>query len=778
MNSIQTQTWIEPFSHREIEILGLISDGLSNHEISQKLLLSPETIKWYNKQIFSKLGARSRTQAVRIAVEFGLLDSQRTAALEEESRQSSNLPSQLNSFVGRVREIAEIKHLLKSSRLVVLTGPGGCGKSRLALQVASELIEAYRDGVWLVEFDSISEPALVANAIVQVLQVNASGDASLVDVLKRFLARKHLLLLLDNMEHLPEAHPLVGELLAAAPQVTVLATSREHLHVYGEQEYPVHPLSLPDLQRGETKDQLLAYEAINLFVQRARSVQPGFTVDEDLIYPIARISVRLDGLPLAIELAASQVKTQPPPILAQRLDNSLDALPSGPRDLPARQRTLRATLDWSYNLLKEDEKILFARLAVFSGGITLEGILSICSRGLPGDVIEILSALVEKNLVYTRQGSDGELRFTMLETIHEHASERLLAFGEAKSIRILHADYFTHLAEVAEKEMHGARQDYWFARLRAEQDNLRSVFTWSFSGNENEHGLRLAASLQEYWYYNGLGAEGRRWTELGLAKSIYAAPALRAGVLRSAGHIAYALNDLCRGKELLHQALDLYRQLGDERNEAWSMVFLGGLFIEDPQEYPQGIALCTQGLELFRKLEDKPGMAGAFNALGELVRLQGNYEAARRYYEESLSVVMETGERQREAMLFNNLCFIAYHQQDYRLAMHFAQRGITVARELQSEFRQACFLATLAGPIAALGLPERAARLLGASHARFEALGTRHQPADQSELDLFEAAARNQLGDKAFREAWQAGQALTLQEAVSLALTELDSGDE
>jgi predicted ATPase len=679
--------------------------------------------------------------------------------------------------VGRIKEIAEIKHLLKSSRLVVLTGPGGCGKSRLALQVAAKLVESYRDGVWLVEFASISVPALVANAIVQVLQVSASGDASLVDVLKRFLARKHLLLLLDNFEHLPEATPLVGELLAAAPQVTVLATSRERLHVYGEQEYPVHPLSLPDLHIGETKDQVLAYEAVNLFVQRARAAQPGFTADEAQISSIARICVRLDGLPLAIELAASQVKIYLPATLAQRLEDGQDALPSGPRDLPARQRTLRATLDWSYNLLQEGEKILFARLAVFSGGSTLEGILSVCGRGLHGDAIEILSALVEKNLVYPRQGSDGELRFTMLETIHEYATERLSARGEVESIRILHADYFAHMAEAAEKEMRGARQEYWFARLRAEQNNLHSVFTWSFNGNGNEHGLRLAASLQEYWYYNGLAVEGRRWIDLGLARSTNAAPALLAGVLRCAGHIAYTLSDLRRGKELLHRALDLYKQLGDERNAAWSMVFLGGLFMEDPLEYLQGIALCTQGLEVFRKLEDKPGTACALNNLGELARLQGDYEAARRYYEESLSVTIETGERQREAIMFSNLCYIAYHQQNYKLAMQFAQRSIIVARELTSEYRQACFLAALAGPTAALGRPERAARLLGASHARFEALGTRHQPADQPELDLFEAAARNQLGDKAFQEAWQAGQTLTLQEAVSLALADLEMGE-
>ena len=790
MNGVQTLTWIEPFSPREVQILRLISDGLSNHEISQKLLLSPETIKWYNKQIFVKLGVSSRTQAVKKADEFGLLESNRIAAIDEQSHQSSNLPSQLSSFVGREKEIADIKQLLRSARLVVLTGPGGCGKSRLASQVAIELIEAYRDGVWLVEFASINDPALVENAIIQALKVNASGEVSLKDVLKRFLARKHLLLLLDNLEHLPEAHPFVAELLLAAPHVTVLATSRERLHLNGEQEYPVHPLTLPDLQQGEPKDRYLTYEAINLFVQRARAVQPSFTVDEVQLLTIARICIRLDGLPLAIELASSMVKTHPLPLLAQRLENSIDAIPKGSRDLPVRQRTLRATLDWSYNLLQEDEKKLFARMAVFSGGSTLEGLKVICSRGLVDDPIEVLSALVEKNLVYTRQSSDGELRFTMLETIQEYpheelgyslletiqeyANERLSEFGEAESIRVLHADYYTHLVEVAEEEIHSAKQEYWFTRLRAEQGNLHSVFFWSFNRNEIEYGIRLVASLYYFWYYNGLAAESHRWTDLALEKSTRVAPALQAGVLRCTGIIA-GLNDVRRGKELLYQALELYKQLGDERNTAWSLVFLSTLFFDDPLEVSQGLNICKQALELFHKLEYKPGIAQAFNSIGELARMQGDYGAARHYYEESLSIASVTGERQREAVVLNNLSFIAYHQQDYRLALQFAQKSLIVARDINNEYRQACFIATSAGPFAALGQPERAARLLGISYARFDALGTRHQPEDVAELELFKSAVRKRIGEKAFQEAWLAGQTMTLQEAVSLALTEIDA---
>jgi predicted ATPase len=640
--------------------------------------------------------------------------------------------------------------------------------------VAADLIEFHRDGVWLVEFASVSEPALVVNAIAQALQINASGGTSLTEVLKRFLACKHLLLLLDNLEHLLEASPLIVELLAAAPQVTILATSRERLHLYGEKEYPVHPLSLPDLQKGENKEQLLAYEAIHLFIQRARATQPGFTVDEDQVSSIARICVRLDGLPLAIELAASQLKTYPPVILSQLLEQGLDVLPSGPRDKPARQRTLRATLEWSYNLLSDDEKILFIRLAVFKSGSTLDGITRVCASGLSRNVIKILSALVDKNLVNPRQNSDGELRFTMLETIHQYAAERLEASGEAENIRILQANYLADLVEAAQKEIYSAEQEYWFGRLRDELNNLRSVLNWSLNGNEHEYGLRLTAALQEFWISDGLALEGRRWTDLALIKSNQAKPKLRAGVLRSAGHIASSFNEMQRSRELLGQAIQLFQSNLDERNIAWSLVLLGRSYGGNPQEVQRGINLCEQALKRFRNQDDKPGLAYTLNMLGELARSHKDYDAAQRYYEESLSIVVESGARQREAIVLNNLSFIAYHRQNYRLALELAYRVLIIARELKSTFRQACFIATVAGPAAALGHPELAAQLLGASYAFYESLGILHAPVDQSELDQFKISIRNQLGDKAFLETWQAGQTLTLQNAISLALTEFD----
>jgi len=585
--------WIGNFSRREIEILNLISDGLSNREIAQHLYLSLNTVKWYNKQLYAKLGVNSRTQALKLARQYNLLQSQADAKSEEKQYQTNNLPAQLTSYVGRVREIAEIQQLLADSRLVVLTGAGGTGKTRLALQIAEALSAHYHHGVWLVELAPLTDPALVADAIARVLKVKPGGDTSLTEAVKRGLARKHLLLLLDNFEHLSEAASLVAELLAAAPQLTVLATSRERLRLYGEVEYPVRPLALPDLRQEETTQELLAYEAVDLFIQRARAAQPSLEIQDVNVSAAARICSRLDGLPLAIELAASQVKIYPPSILAQRLEHSLGALPDGPRDLPARQRTLRATIDWSINLLQENEKRLLARLTVFSGGSVLDGIQSICIPGLDGDILDTLASLVDKNLVFVRDGPEGEPRFTMLETIREFADELLLAGGEAETIHKLHAAYYARLGEQFSREIRSPRHMYWNARLQAEQGNLNAALAWSLAGTETLFGLRLVASLRDYWYYNGT-LEDTRWAELALERMEVAPPDLRAAVLMAVGILYHNLGDMPRVEKLLRQAVDIFQQLGDQRSAAWSMAPLSIAGSENPDEIENCLAMAKQ----------------------------------------------------------------------------------------------------------------------------------------------------------------------------------------
>ena len=774
MNNLQTQNWIEPLNSREINILSLISDGLSNREISQKLMISPETVKWYNKQIFSKLGVSSRTQAVNIANKLGLLNGKIPPTYKAGIPIRSNLPAQLTSFVGRSAELAEVKQMLKSNRLVTLTGAGGSGKTRLALQVASSLVEAYRDGVWMVELATISEPTLVANAIAQALKVNPVQEAILADVLERFLVRKHLMLLLDNFEHLLEATPLVGRLLSAAPQLTILATSRERLHLYGEQEYGVQPLRVPEFSHEGSKEHLLSNEAIILFLQRARAARPRLEVDEDELQAVAQICVRLDGLPLALELAASQVKIFPPSILLQRLEDRLGSLPRGPLDLPERQRTLRRTIEWSENLMSAAEKTVFTQLGVFIGGSTLDAIVQVCGHAITESMMNLMISLVDKNIIMTRESHDGEVRFLMLETIHEYAQERLSTSDDEEEVHRSHAAYYTDLAIRAGNEFRGARQVYWNNRLRAEQDNLRALLTWSLGGKENIYGLRLVAALSEYWYYNGFAAEGLYWTELALEKADEATPSLRAGVLCTAGYLSYNLNDLHKGKGYLHRSLSLYRKIGDKRGAARSSVLLSIMGVDMPQEIQKSIGLAQESLVVFRELGDKPGISLALNILGELKRVEGDYDSARQYYEECLEIVKETGERLREAMQYHNLGLIATHQNQPQLAEILMKQALIISIELDNNYHLASGISSLAGPAVSLGYSKRAAQLLGAAYAAMESLGTNQQPADQVEVDRFTDEVQKVLGEEQFSQAWRKGLAMTIQEATDYALSDAD----
>ncbi len=768
MNNAPMPSWMEDFSQREIEILNLISDGLSNREISQQLHLSLDTIKWYNKRLYVKLGASSRTQAVKLARQYNLIHSDEVIQKENKTYPVNNLPAQLTSYVGRNREITEIKELLANSRLVVLTGAGGTGKTRLALQVAETLSSHYRHGVWLVELAHLNDPALVVDAIARVLKVNISSDISLIEAVKRNLARRHLLLFLDNFEHLLEAAPLVTELLAAASQLTVLATSRERLRLYGEVEYPVQPLTLPDLRQKETPQELLTYEAVDLFIQRARDIQPNLDIQDVNFSAVADICLRLDGLPLAIELAASQVKISPPDDLAQRLKYSLKALPVGPRDLPARQRTLRATIEWSTNLLQKDEKLLLARLSVFSDGAILESIYIICLSGLTRNPLDCLASLVDKNLVFVREGLDGEPRFIMLETIRDFASELLAVNGEVEMIQELHAAYFADLAERYSSEIRSPRHTYWNGRMQTERGNLNAALAWSLGGTEILFGLRIIASLGDHWYYNGT-TEDSRWVQVALGKMESTPPDLRAAVLLSAGFLYLNLGDMPRVRKFDRQAMELFQQLGDDRNAAWAMMFLSIADSEVSVEFENCLAMARQSLATLRRLQDRPGVARALSALGELWRMKGNYESAKSCYAESLAFSQETGERFRQAVQYSNLGSIAYHEGNHRQAVKYFQQSLAVFEELDAP-GVAAELYSLAGPTAALGHPLKAAHLIGAADAQLEFIGIDLQPPDRQDILPIINSVRQILGEESYQRAWQAGQTMGPQQATEFAL--------
>ena len=501
------QLVFDRLTERELEILKLMADGLSNHEIAQTLFLTHGTIKWYSRQIYSKLGVNNRTQAISHLGKLSSPEPQLITTLYHRR----HLPMPLTSFVGRHREIHEIKQLLTTKRLITLTGPGGSGKTRLALEVASTINHAFANGAAFVDLSAITHAATVINAIAHALDITENPDIPLPEILKRALRSQEILLLIDNFEHVIEAAPLLADLLMGAPQIKMLVTSRAALHLSGEQEHPVLPLSLPD-SGSVAIEHLIESEAITLFRQQARSAQPHFEITSDNAPAIAEICLRLDGLPLAIELAAARCKLLSPQALLNRLSSRLDALNTGPRDVPARQQTLRNTLDWSYDLLNEAEKLLFARLAVFRGGRSLEAIEVVCTVGLTEDIFHTLTGLLDKSLIYRKDTPTGEPRFWMLETIHGYAWEQLAKSSEVESMRRQHAEYFVDLAERAEPELRLAQHDYWSQLLELELHNLRGVLEWSLGDGDNELGARLAGALYLFWWAYGYHVEGRYWT--------------------------------------------------------------------------------------------------------------------------------------------------------------------------------------------------------------------------------------------------------------------------
>jgi predicted ATPase/DNA-binding CsgD family transcriptional regulator len=764
---------VEPLSEREKEILRLLADGLTNREIADRLYLSHETIKWYNKQLFGKLGVSNRTQAAAKAQELSLKGDQRPAPAFRAAHLKHNLPAPLTSFVGRRRELGEVADLLEASRLLTLTGPAGTGKTRLALQVAAQVLDDFADGVYLVELAPLRDPELVADTVARSLGLSNATGQSIAAALENYLGNKELLLVLDNFEHILEAAPPVSELLSTAPDLKILATSREALGLYGEQEYPVPPLGLPDLSDRVSPSLLTDHEAVALFIQRAQAVVPDFALTDEDAPGVAEICVRLDGLPLAIELAAAQVKLFSLQALLNQIENRFTALRDGPRGLPERQRTLRGAIDWSYELLDDVEKTLFTRLSVFQGGRTIEAVEAVCGYELPISVLDGLASLLNKNLLRQEEGPEGEPRFTMLETIHEYALERLREGGEAEDMHRRHAEYFTAWAERAEPFMRGGREQMrWLRRLDADHDNLRAMYKWSMEGSELELGLRLVGALGYFWWRQGHYSEGQRWSARALEVIEGASLAVRASVYSTAGRVFFYLGEAAAGKRALSEALALYEELGSRREMGWAHIHLMMPFAGQPTEFEEAIANFEEGLALLREVDDQAGIAQAFTNRGEHSRLLGDLPRAKEAYEESLSVAREIGDGLRESLLLINLGFIALHEDDAIGAEVMLKRSLTLALAIGHTAYTADKLSALAGAAVALGQPERAARLVGAADALFAKQSYIPQAGDKPEFERYEAAAREVLDEVAFKTAWAEGQAMSIDEAIAYALEE------
>src|SRR5215212_1009707 len=626
-------------------------------------------------------------------------------------RHETNLPMQLTTLVGREAEIAYLSAMIEreGARLVTLTGPGGTGKTRLALAVAAEALDSFPDGVWLVDLAPLTDPARVFHGIAGVLGVREAGGQPLLRTVEAFLASKRLLLVLDNFEQVLDAAPQLAELLTACPRLSMLVTSREPLQVRAEQQVPVAPLPLPPRERVLSLSELARVPAINLFVQRAQGIVPDFALTEENAPVIAAICQRLDGLPLAIELAAARVRLLPPRALLERLERSLPVLTGGPRDAPARQRTLRDAIAWSHDLLDGDEPTIFRRLAVFSGGWTLEAAEAVVSDEGALDVFTGITALADKSLVRPVATADTDPRFGMLETIREFGLEQLTAAGEMDATRGRHAEHVVTFAEALSAELFRATDPELLKRLAAERDNVRTALAWFDQQGNEEALIRLAAGMGWFWFVRGFGTEGISWLERARSpRSAVAAP-IRAAALNWASVLTLPRKDHADATELAALSMRLLRENCDE-SASLTMALVGyGRATGYSGDRTSGLALLEEALALARSLDHALFIGAALDSLAEFAFLEGDLERAKSLVTEALEVQRRHRPLWGTSFSLALLGEIALARSDRPAASAYYSESIVLAQALGDTTFLGAGLAAIGTIAADLGQGEQAA---------------------------------------------------------------------
>ena len=804
----------EPLTHREREILARLAGDLYGREIAEALTLSPNSIKWYTRQIYAKLGVNSRKAAIQRARELGLLDFKSIPTFHPH-----NLPAALTPFVGRQNELEQIRQLLADPayRLLTLTGTGGVGKTRLALRVAAELQGRYPQGVCLVELASLSDPDLLAQTLAAAFNLRSERDRPILVVLMDYLRNKSLLLVLDNCEHLVSACAvLVNPLLQACPDLHILATSREALGIAAERTYLVPSMSFPEQGEKIALEELLKYEAVDMFMRRAKVALPGFELNEQNAETVAGLCRHLDGIPLALELAAARLRVMDLEQIASQLEDRYRLLAGGDRSAPARLQTMRSSIDWSYQLLSEAEKVLFRRLAAFASGWTLLAARAVCADdSLPeADIFDLLAGLVDKSLVLVIRKKGREIRYRLLETVRQYAQDKLSESGEAASLRDRHLDYFLKLAGRAELELVGADQRLWFNRLELEHDNFRLALAWSLAGATDgpQAGLRLAVSLWWFWFMHCYNREGAEWFEKTLSASTGRDPAdlvTRANALARQPWLRYLRTPPEK------ETLALGRSLGSAGRESVAFILWGmGVDAFYQADYVRAQSLEEQSLELFRELGNRWGICETLTCLGRIRQAQGDLQQARVLLEESLGLARQAGDNneiayalqslgnlalargdydQAQALLeesyaqyseidlfgggWDELGHVALQKGDTRQATSWYKQTLALYWELGEPIHIAFILEDLAHVAVVCRQPGRAARLFGAAEVLRESSDYPMLPSRRLELEyesLLESL-RPQLDEAAWQARWAEGRAMPLKDAVAYALSDQDS---
>ena len=677
----------------------------------------------------------------------------------------NNLSGKFSPIIGREKEISEITNLLKgdSIRLLTLTGIGGTGKTRLAYEIAVEMLSEFVDGVFFIPLAAVRNAEFVASEIARPLGVKDAGGKSLLETLKDFLKEKQILLVVDNFEQILSAAPVLNELLANAPRLTMLVTSRALLHLRVEREFVVPPLRLPSDIAELSADDLLPYESVKLFMERAQAVKANLAATKENLQIIAEICSRLDGLPLAIELAAARVKILSPSAILTRLENSLKLLTGGAQDLPAHQQTMRGAIEWSFDLLEADEKILFRRLAVFTGGFTIEAaetvgswqkaegsqeqlinesveqksisndneLLPTANRRLPTDfdILDGITSLVDKSLLVQKEQADGESRFRLLEVVREYALEILEASGEAEAIRKNHAAFFLAVAKEAEPHFFDEQGTNWLNRLEEEHDNLRAALSWSAT-SDAETAINLAAAMRTFWILHSHLTEGRKWLETALERSDDAPSALRFKLLHGLGQAAMYQGDTETARKMYEESLAVSKAAGDKRQIALSNRGLGAL-AKQQGDFTTARKFIEEGLKISRELNDKFGIAVSLNNLGDLARMEGDYAAARPLFEESLAISRQLGNKEGICGIHNNLAAITFGEDDFAAAHSHYAEALAMAQELGDKITVSYSLDGFAALAVKSGDTERAAQIASAAEHLRESLGFDTDPAER-----------------------------------------------
>jgi predicted ATPase/DNA-binding XRE family transcriptional regulator len=768
----------------------------------------------------------SKELAARLAVSLGIASSERddfvrfarggqldsATSLRSESSTDvpppnrHNLPVSRTTFIGREREIREITDRLAMTRLLTLAGAGGCGKTRLALQVAAAVVEEYEDGVWLIELATLADPALVPQTVATVLGVREEPGQPILGTLVSTLRGKQLLLVLDNCEHLVGAcAALADQLVRACPRLRILATSREVLHLDGEASHLVLPLALPDPSDSPDPQRLFRFEAVRLFLDRAASVQPGFVLTSENAAPVAQVCRQVDGIPLAIELATAYVRGISVEQLAARLDRRFALLSRGSRSALPRHQTLRALVDWSYNLLDEPERLLFARLAVFVGGFTLAAAEAVCADGelVAGDIVQSLLRLVDASLVVV---DASEERYRLLETLREYAGERLATSDLSDSIRGRHADYYLALAAEAIPQYAGPEHDVLQRQFQVERDNLRAALAW-FQRNDPTRGLRLASALERFWYFEGNVREGKAYLE-SLLTRVTDRTALRAKALRDLAKFHELQRELDLARSRAEESLAVSREIGDRQATISTLVLLGFLATGsgDPA---QARSLFEEGLSIAHEEGSAEAVIGVLRGLGTLAIIERDYERAHVLVEESLARSRRVGYRFGVVAALQRLGPLTRLEGDYPRARVFLEEGLAGARAINHQASLRCYLASLAnlarcqgdsagarqllqealrgtrlpvviatclgsfGVLAVYsGATARGVRLLAAAKRQDSTLNGMHVPELPIDAQASLRQARAALGEHLFQQAWFEGDSMTLEQAIGYALEE------